>query len=281
MQPSFGNDRQSAGRGSSAPDSASSVNNTQPESAQTKSNVLQAPAITLPKGGGAVKSIDEKFSVNAANGTASFSIPLPVSPGRNGNTPSLSLSYSSGAGNGIFGLGWDCDYACIQRKTEKKLPEYRDADDSDTFIFSGAEDLVPELIQEANGNWKKNTTTNNGITVTRYRPRIEGLFARIEKIDDHNNTYWRVRTKQNVVFVFGETAAARLASKVAGEENKIFKWCLEYTYDDKGNFTRYIYKQEDKAGIIPAVCEKNRLKDTAPFTNIYLKRVLYGNRTAF
>lgn len=58
----------------------------------TKSKGLEIPQITLPKGGGALKGIDEKFSVNAANGTSSFSIPLPVSPGRNGFRPSLSLS---------------------------------------------------------------------------------------------------------------------------------------------------------------------------------------------
>ncbi len=63
-------------------DNASFINNTQKDTVRTKSNLLQVPSITLPKGGGAMKSIDEKFSVNAANGTASYSIPLPLSPGR-------------------------------------------------------------------------------------------------------------------------------------------------------------------------------------------------------
>src|SRR6476620_1277067 len=79
----------------------------------TKSNAIEIPSISLPKGGGALKGIDEKFKVNAANGTASFSIPLPVSPGRNGFTPSLSLTYNSGSGNSICGLGWDIDLPAI------------------------------------------------------------------------------------------------------------------------------------------------------------------------
>ncbi len=74
------------------------------ESGKTKSNAIKVPSISLPKGGGAIKGIDEKFSVNAVNGTASFSIPLPFSPAR-ALTPSLGLSYNSGAGNGVFGLG--------------------------------------------------------------------------------------------------------------------------------------------------------------------------------
>ena len=70
---------------------------------KTKANAIEIPSISLPSGGGAIKGIDEKFSVNAVNGTASFSIPLPFSPAR-GASPALSLSYNSGAGNGIFGF---------------------------------------------------------------------------------------------------------------------------------------------------------------------------------
>ena len=68
----------------------------------TKPNAIEVPSIALPKGGGAIKGIDEKFSVNAINGTASFSISLPFAPAR-GTSPSLSLTYNSGAGNSIFG----------------------------------------------------------------------------------------------------------------------------------------------------------------------------------
>ena len=101
---------------------------------KTKSNAIETPSIALPKGGGAIKGIDEKFSVNAVNGTASFSIPLPFSPAR-GASPALGLSYNSGAGNGVFGLGWTLSLPSIKRKTDKKLPQYLDDMDSDTFLF--------------------------------------------------------------------------------------------------------------------------------------------------
>ena len=84
---------------------------------KTKSNAIEMPSIALPKGGGAIKGIDEKFSVNAVNGTASFSIPLPFSPAR-GASPALGLSYNSGAGNGVFGLGWTLSLPSIKRKTD-------------------------------------------------------------------------------------------------------------------------------------------------------------------
>ena len=76
-------------------DSTSFVRNAGNDSAKTKSNLIKIPSITLPRSGGATKSINEKFSVNAANGTAAYNIPLPFSPGRGGSTPALTLSYNS------------------------------------------------------------------------------------------------------------------------------------------------------------------------------------------
>ena len=43
---------------------------------------------------------------------------------------------------------------CIRDRTEKELPLYRDAEESDTFIIAGAEDLVPEMV-EINGKWER------------------------------------------------------------------------------------------------------------------------------
>lgn len=241
-----------------------------------KSNLVQAPSITLPKGGGAIKSIDEKFQVNPSNGTASFSIPLPLTPGRGGAAPSLSLAYNSGSGNGTFGVGWGIDIAGISRRTDKALPQYRDAEESDTFILSGAEDLVPLMTQDASGNWARDTETVNGVVVSRYRPRIESGFARIERLDDGGNVYWRTTTKDNVVSVFGQSDAARM-----GSQDGIFKWCLEYTYDPTGNVTSYYYKKENSDGVSPSLCEQNRQNGLSPFTNIYLKGLLYGNQTVY
>src|SRR5450432_1838373 len=58
---------------------------------------VEIPTINLPKGGGAIKGIDEKFAVNSVNGTATFSIPLPVTEAR-GFAPQLSVNYNSGNG---------------------------------------------------------------------------------------------------------------------------------------------------------------------------------------
>ena len=44
-------------------------------------------------------------------------------------------------------------FPSITRKTDKGLPKYQDADESDVFILSGAEDLVPVLV-EIGGQWQ-------------------------------------------------------------------------------------------------------------------------------
>ncbi|MEK6697724.1 MAG: SpvB/TcaC N-terminal domain-containing protein [Nitrospirota bacterium] len=259
---------------------------------KTKSNAIETPSISLPKGGGAIKGIDEKFSVNAVNGTASFSIPLPFSPAR-GVSPASSLSYNSGAGNGVFGLGWSLGLSSIKRKTDKRLPQYLDYIDSDTFLFSEAEDLVPEFKKEADGSFskdadgncviKKKDSADGKFALRFYKPRIEGLFARIERWQ-HKTTgeiKWRVITKENVTTLFGWSAGSRIADPK--DADKIFEWLPEFVFDDKGNCTHYLYKKEDDKGFNPSLPHnKNRIENgNIAYTNLYLEKVLYGNKTPY
>jgi hypothetical protein len=74
----------------------------------------------LPKGGGAIRGIGEKFAANPVTGTGAMTVPLAVSPGRSGFGPQLALSYDSGAGNGLFGIGWSLSLPGITRKTDKR-----------------------------------------------------------------------------------------------------------------------------------------------------------------
>src|SRR5258708_16810822 len=190
-------------------------------SAKSKSNAIEVPFISLPKGGGAIKGIDEKFSVNPINGTASFSIPLPFSLSR-AASPSLNISYNSGAGNGIFGLGWSLGLASIKRKTDNGLPQYWDEIDSDTFLFSEAEDLVPEFGKAADGTFmmdgngeyiiNERNSVDNLFTIRLYKPRIEGLFARIERWTRKDGTEikWRGIMKEKVNTHFGWRSASRI-----------------------------------------------------------------------
>ena len=82
---------------------------------------IRVPTISLPKGGGAIRGIGEKFAANPVTGSGSMSVPLPITPGRAGFGPQLSLAYDSGSGNGPFGLGWNISLHSITRKNDKGL----------------------------------------------------------------------------------------------------------------------------------------------------------------
>jgi hypothetical protein len=163
--------------------------------------------VTLPKGGGAIHGMGEKFLVNAATGTGNLSIPLPFGTGR--FTPQWQLAYDSGSANGPFGFGWSLGLPAITRKTDNGLPRYCDGDESDVFILAGAEDLVPVL--DGTGARKQLARKLHGTSyrIFFYRPRIEGLFSRIERwvAQDH----WRTIGRDNV------TVLVRIGGEASGD----------------------------------------------------------------
>ena len=244
----------------------------------------------------------EKFAANPVTGSGSMSVPIATSPGRSGFGPQLSLGYDSGAGNGPFGFGWSLAVPSITRKTDKGLPRYRDWStdplEADVFVLSGSEDLVPVLRQGAAG-LEIHEDLIDGYRVRRYRPRIEGLFARIERwqwipsssdsrpeAEQCADVHWRSTSKDNILTIYGADANSRIADP--DDPQRIFSWLICESRDDKGNGIRYLYKEEDgMATLRPgqedpfrAVHQRNRGAIDAPARTAqrYLQRILYGNR---
>ncbi len=265
------------------------ITDTKKEAPQ-QTNILRAPTLSLPKGGGAIRGIGEKFAANPVTGTGSMTIPIATSPGRSGFGPQLSLSYDSGAGNGPFGLGWSFFLPTITRKTDKGLPQYQDALDSDVFILSGAEDLVPVLKQDAPDSWTREELPPrpvNGTTyrIHRYRPRVEGLFAHIERwtnVDNPDDSFWRSISKDNITTWYGRNDNSRIFDSENHE--RIFSWLICETYDDKGNIITYRYKAEDAENIdLSQAHQQNRgnKNDVRRTANRYLKYIFYGNHAPY
>jgi hypothetical protein len=171
--------------------------------------------ISLPKGGGAIKGIGEKFAVSSVTGTGSLSVPIFASPGRSGFSPQLSLNYDSGSGNGPFGFGWHVSVPEITRKTDKGLPRYQDEDESDVFILSGAEDLVPDAREFFEKEWNGST-----YSIRRYHPRIDGLFAGLSAGE--------VRRVTSIGGQFRETTLRASTVKTLIVESQMLKINLEY-----------------------------------------------------
>src|SRR5438067_6967382 len=266
--------------------------NSQTATSDTSQAPVAAPTLSLPKGGGAIRGIGEKFGANPVTGTGNMTVPIATSPGRSGFGPQLSLSYDSVAGNGPFGLGWNLSLPAITRKTDKGLPRYQDAQDteSDVFILSGAEDLVPVLKQDTPGTWtyeELQPRTVNGTTyhIRRYRPRVEGLFAHIERWTNAaqpDDIFWRSISKDNITTWYGRSDNSRIADPANPE--RIFSWLICETYDDKGNIITYHYKAEDAEQVdLSQAHQQNRGDKLDPrrTANRYLKDIRYGNHTPY
>lgn len=186
--------------------------------------------ISKPSGGGALQGLGEKFSPDLFTGTGNFSVPIALPPGRNGFQPQLSLQYSTGQGNSAFGLGWGISVPNVSRKTSKGVPVYDEG--KDVFILSGAEDLIK---------------VSESPVAVRYRPRTEGLFARIVHHFDADNDYWQVQTKDGLVSFYGTPGKkgndpATLTDPASA--NKIFSWHLSKTVDPFGNCILYEYTND-------------------------------------
>src|SRR5690606_25339809 len=109
-------------------------------------------------------------------------------------------------------------------------------------------------------------------TIRNYKPRIEGLFARIERWLEKATGMikWRVITKENTTTLFGWSNNAIISNPE--DPTKIFEWLPEFVFDDKGNCSQYIYKKEDEVGFDDSLLHnRNRLKNgLITYTNFYI-----------
>ena len=231
--------------------------------------------ISLPKGGGAVRGIGETFIADPQTGTGSYSIPVLTPPGRRGFQPTLTLGYSTGSGNGFFGLGWSLSVPGIARKTSRGVPTYDD--DRDVFILSGCEDLVALA-----------PTPDGGV---QYRPRTEGLFARIVHYRDRavGQDFWEVVGKDGLISRYGSerptTAGWTDPAVIAdpADPTRVFAWKLTETRDPLGNLIVYEYDVDagDQDGhrwrqpVLRAIRYADRIDDSG--TRVFFATVSFAD----
>lgn len=136
-----------------------------------------APALSLPTGGGAIRGMGE----------------VRREPGHRHRLGDHLDRHHPGPRRGRGGAVADIRLGSGQRAVRLRLgaarpPDHpahghratRYADESDVFVLSDVEDLVPVL--DAAGARHEDTSTHPGWTGHRYRPRTEGTFARIERL---------------------------------------------------------------------------------------------------
>jgi len=227
----------------------------------------------LPKGGGAIQTIGQSWSAASGMGTASFDVPLPVSPCRT-SAPALVLSYRNLLGNGLFGVGWSVGVPMIRCRTSHGVPAY---DDTDTFVAPDDQWLVPD--QDANGSPIVEAVARYGdheldatYSVQRFRRRVDTACDLIERWTPpagSGSPFWLIHGADGVLYVFGKSAHARLADPARPDH--VAEWRLQESLTPLGEHVVYDYLSEDGFGA-PG---KQAGRDVSSAR--YLWRVRYGN----
>ncbi|EFM12225.1 YD repeat protein [Paenibacillus curdlanolyticus YK9] len=236
-------------------------------SEQERSEPFSKSELSLPKGGGAVRGIGETFEPDLFTGSMHMSIPIYASPCREFE-PELKLQYSSGSGNGVYGLGFSLSASSISRRTDTGIPTY---DSTDRFLLDG-EEIIPKLDS---ASLKPLTRTEQdgeqSWTISEYMHRMEGSFAKIEFWQSVSASYWRIISSNNICSIYGQSATARVADPE--RPVNVFQWNVEQETDAKGNKRVYTYVTENQDNVPNSLSEQNR----QPSAAVYLQRIQYGN----
>ena len=171
-------------------------------------------ALQLPSGGGALSGLGESFTPDLQTGSGNFSVPIVCPEAQNGLRPDLTLGYTTGGGNGPFGMGFRIPTMAIQRETARGVPSYDDS--TDRFLFTDG----GRLIDCGDG---------------RFRPEVDTANWLIRRDGDG----WVVVTKDGTRYRLGQSANARVEA-----DGRVATWLLQTTTDPNGQEILYRYREE-------------------------------------
>lgn len=223
------------------------------------SSGVTGKSISIPKGEGTIKGMEESFSAQLSTGIATFSVPFALPAARGKAQPSLGLSYSSSSGLGLAGMGWSVGVPFIARQTDRGIPKYDDRasfhHEQDRFVFNGGQELVPICTvgtlldcagalsdldppaQSTSGDLISEVMPEWAVGWQYFRPRVEGSFLRFFWSPNHQT--WRVQDKSGVTMELGvplNDSSYRASIEVNPKRNaQIYRWHLVRQYDLYGD----------------------------------------------
>lgn len=218
----------------------------------------------LPEQGRTAATTATQFSVTEG-GSASVSIPIQVPRGIGGMEPQLTLSYSSGSGNGLLGLGW----TLLGPSSVARCPKVKaiPADGERGVVTFGAGDrfcLDGQRLLLVDPNDDNAATAPNqanyGAAGSEYRTERDS-FSRVRAVGNfvggHTPLGFTVETKSGLILEFGNTRSADgtvnslvmtnprppLPGQVGPSPaiNTINRWMLRRISDRVGNHVDFEY----------------------------------------
>ena len=159
-----------------------------------------------------------------ANGSAQLAYPLELPPARHENAPALAFTYGSDQANGWLGVGWNLAVSAIEIDTRFGVPLYNG---TEIYLLDGEMLSGPDPLSGE------------------FRRRVEGRFDRILRLgSDPTSFSWVVTDKDGTKYVYGESAAARLADPAPDRAAVVFRWNLERIEDVFGNRIELRYTRD-------------------------------------
>ncbi len=227
----------------------------------------------------AVGSLPGSFNVSGS-GSATYQVPIEVPPGTNGMVPSLAISYSSSAGNGLLGMGFDLvGFSSISRAGKDVFHDgvitAVNLSNEDKFVLDG------ERLLLVSGTY--------GVAPSEYRPESQ-YYTKVLLKSNGGNLYFEVWTKGGMIKEYGLTDDARIESNVASAPG-VYTWQLNKIKDYNGNYIQYNYYKHKETGeyrIQSISYTGNDILNTSPYNEIKFfydlrddKNTTYRNGSVF
>ena len=214
-----------------------------PDKSGTKPTVLSVPA-----GPGSIEGLGKGFQPQFSTGSAVYELALEVPPGPTGFSPSLTLTYNTGFGNGALGRGWRLTGPlAIERQTVKGFPHFRDTDGDgkvrDVFVFQGE-----ELVSLSDGTYR----IENDESFRRFSPVASQLGGAADSwlVEDRDGTRrWLGRHVGDAGASASRVLNPSLDSRSSFE--RTFRWLEDAAEDVNGNRIEYHYQAHaDSPGVL-------------------------------
>lgn len=210
------------------------------------------------------------------NGAFTYNIPITVTPGTNGLQPNLSLIYSSQAGNGIAGYGWNI--TGISAITRSGLDLFKDGD------ISQFENKYDDKLAY-DGNRLVAIEGDYGGPSTVYGTEI-GNTTRVFPQGSYNSEtgydWFKVITKDGTIYEYGNinnlSNSKFVVSYVVNGVSKtcVVAWKLNRVIDKFGNYMDFYYDTYEGEHALKSIKYTGNLNtNMAPYASVnflYQKR---------
>jgi RHS repeat-associated protein len=175
-------------------------------------------------------------------GDAQYVVPLWVPPGTNGMTPTLSLAYSSHAGNGWLGRGFALPAFSTIARCNSTVAQ--DAAAAGLTYF-------PNDRYCLDGQRLRHVTGNYGATNSTYQTELESFRkVTVMDVDSRGPKWFEIRTRDGLIMEYGNTADSRirLLTGSGSVGTMIVIWAVNRIRDRAGNYIDFSYTQDPVNG---------------------------------